>query len=162
MADASSSAESGRPDAIAVRAASTQSGCGRPVEASSRARRSTDGGRSIERETTRAPAVVVARLAELRPLVGHQVRVNGWDYAIWLLPDGSVRALDNSCAHVESPIVDGAVHEGCVICPWHGWRYVLATGQRRTSFGDLPGIGSFPVRVVDGDVVLELPPDRCR
>jgi len=162
MADASSPADSGRPAAMAVRAASTHSGCGSPEHASSRARRSTEGGRSIGDEPTRAPAVVVARSEDLRPLVGHQVRVNGWDYAIWLLPDGSLRALDNSCEHVGSPIVDGAVHDGCVICPWHGWRYVLATGQRRTAFGDFPGIGSFPVRVVDGDVVLELPPDRCR
>ena len=108
------------------------------------------------------PAVVLARVDELHPLVGFQVRVEGWDYAVWLLPDGSVQVLDNTCEHIGGPIVDGAIQDGCVICPWHGWRYVLATGQRRTAFGDLPGIGSYPARVVDGRVVAELPKERCR
>ncbi len=106
------------------------------------------------------PAVVVARVEDLQPLVGHQVRVDGWDYALWLLPDGTVRALDNSCIHIGSPIVDGAISDGCVVCPWHGWRFVLGTGQQRTAFGDFPGVGAYPARVVDGDVVLELPADR--
>jgi nitrite reductase/ring-hydroxylating ferredoxin subunit len=108
------------------------------------------------------PAAVLAHLDELRPLVGYQVRVAGWDYAVWLLPDGSVQVLDNTCEHIGGPIVDGAIDDGCVVCPWHGWRYVLATGQRRPVFGDLPGIGSYPARVVDGVVIAELPADRCR
>jgi len=37
---------------------------------------------------------------------------------------------------------------------------VLATGQHRTVFGDFPGIEAYPARVVDGDVVVELPPGR--
>ncbi|HVM66486.1 MAG TPA: Rieske 2Fe-2S domain-containing protein [Acidimicrobiales bacterium] len=107
-------------------------------------------------------SVVVARVDELRPLVGHQVRVNGWDYAVWVLPDGTVRALDNSCMHIGSPIVDGGISDGCVVCPWHGWRFLLDTGQQRTAFGDFPGIGSYPARVVDGNVVIDLPGERCR
>jgi nitrite reductase (NADH) small subunit len=94
--------------------------------------------------------------------VGHEVRVNGWDYALWLLPSGEVRALDNSCPHIGGPIVDGAIDDGCVLCPWHGWRFVLETGRHRTVFGDLPGIESYPARVVDGEVVMGLPAERCR
>jgi nitrite reductase (NADH) small subunit len=109
------------------------------------------------RETTRVPVVTVARLDDLVPLVGRQVRVNYWDYAVWLLPDGAVRVLDNACEHVGGPLVDGAVDDGCVVCPWHGWRYELATGRRRTAIGDFPGIRSYPAWVVDGDVVAELP-----
>src|SRR6202011_2718597 len=104
------------------RAASTSSGCGSPVPARSRARRSTDGGRVMVRETTGVPVVTVARLDELVPLVGRHMRVNYWDYAVWLLPDGSVRVLDNACEHVGGPLVDGAIADGCVVRPWHGWR----------------------------------------
>jgi nitrite reductase/ring-hydroxylating ferredoxin subunit len=114
------------------------------------------------RETTRVPSVIVARVEQLAPLVGHQVRIDGWDYAVWLLPDGSVQVLDNSCEHVGGPIVDGAIEDGCVICPWHGWRYELVTGRRRTAIGDFPGIGWYPARVVDGDVVADLPDPRRR
>ena len=41
-------------------------------------------------ETARVPEVVLAHVDELQPLVGHQVRINGWDYAVWLLPTGDV------------------------------------------------------------------------
>jgi len=109
------------------------------------------------RETTGVPAVIVARLGELVPLVGRQVRIAGWDYAVWLLPDGSVRVLDNSCEHLGAPIVDGAIRDGCVVCPWHGWCYELSTGRRRTAFGDFPGINAYPATVVDGNVVADLP-----
>ena len=112
------------------------------------------------RETTGVPHVTVARIRELRPLVGHQVRIDGWTYAVWLMPDGSVCVLDNACEHIGGPIVDGAITEGCVVCPWHGWRYELRTGRRLTAFGPLPGIGSYPAVVVDGEVVVELPERR--
>ena len=101
--------------------------------------------------------MTVARVEELAPLVGHQVRVDGWTYAVWLLPDGTVCVLDNTCEHIGGPIVDGAIDDGCVVCPWHGWRYELQTGQRRTAFGAIPGIGRYPAVVIDGEVVAELP-----
>ena len=106
------------------------------------------------------PAVVVARLEDLRPLVGHQVRVNHWDYAVWLMPGGEVHVLDNACEHVGAPLVDGAITEGCVICPWHGWRYVLASGDRRTAIGDFPGLRSYRAWTDNGEVWADLPDDQ--
>jgi nitrite reductase/ring-hydroxylating ferredoxin subunit len=105
------------------------------------------------------PVVAIAPLDELRPGIGHHVRVEFWDYAVWLLPDGSVRVLDNSCEHVGGPLVDGAIKDGCVICPWHGWRYDLTTGRRRTAFGDVGGVRSYRAWVEDGRVWAELPDD---
>jgi nitrite reductase/ring-hydroxylating ferredoxin subunit len=64
-----------------------------------------------------------------------------------------VRALDNVCRHIGSPIDDGPVEAGCVTCPWHGWRYDLATGDLVSFFGHQPGIRAYAVRVV-GDRVL--------
>ena len=105
------------------------------------------------------PAVVVAQLSEVRPLIGRQVRVNHWDYAVWLLPDGQVHVLDNACEHVGGPLVDGAVVDGCVVCPWHGWRYELASGCRRTAIGDFPGVRSYRAWVDGGQVWADLPDD---
>ena len=114
------------------------------------------------RETTGVPHARVARVAELVPNVGHQVRIDGWTYAVWLLPDGSVCVLDNACEHIGGPIVDGAITEGCVVCPWHGWRYELATGRRRTAIGDFPGIRSYRAWILDGDVLADLPDNPLR
>jgi len=105
--------------------------------------------------------VPVAPLDQLTPEVGAQVRVAGSDYAVWLLDDGSVWVLDNACAHRGNPLVDGALQDGCVICPWHGWVYRLDTGALRTATGDVPGVGAYPAWVADGTAWSDLPaPDR--
>ena len=106
------------------------------------------------------PEVTVALVSDLVPLVGHQVRIEGWTYAVWLLRDGSVCVLDNACKHVGSPLVDGAIEDGCVVCPWHGWRFDLRTGEHRTGFGPLRGVGTYPARIVGRKVVAELPDRR--
>jgi nitrite reductase (NADH) small subunit len=105
------------------------------------------------------PVVAIARLEQLRPGIGRQVRIDFWDYAVWLLDDGSVRVLDNSCPHVGGPLVDGAIHDGCVVCPWHGWRYDLRSGHRRTAFGDVSGVRAYRAWVEGDDVWAELPDD---
>ncbi|GAC1538718.1 MAG: hypothetical protein NVS3B12_24180 [Acidimicrobiales bacterium] len=103
------------------------------------------------------PAVVVAPLGALEPEVGYQVRVEGRDYAVWLRAGGQVAVLDNACAHVGGPLVDGAIRDGCVICPWHGWVYDLATGQRRTAFGPVAGVRAYRSWIDGGLVHADLP-----
>ena len=53
------------------------------------------------------------------------------------------------------PVGLGRREGDAVICPWHGCRYDLASGQRL----DQPGTGlpTLPVRIVDGQVEVELP-----
>lgn len=62
-------------------------------------------------------------------------------------------ALANRCLHIGSPLDEGFVEDGCVTCPWHGWRYRLATGDHLTIFGDRSGLATYRVRTV-GDRVL--------
>lgn len=66
---------------------------------------------------------------------------------------GTLRAVDNICRHVGAPLDEGAVNDGCVTCPWHGWRYDLSTGEHLTILGRRNGLRTYPVRV-DGDRVL--------
>jgi nitrite reductase (NADH) small subunit len=106
--------------------------------------------------------VPVARLEDLRPEVGREVRVRYWEYAVWLLRDGSVRVMDANCQHTGAPLADGQIKHGCVICPWHGWAYDLTDGRRRTAFGDMPGIRTYPAWVEDGLVWVELPDDPLK
>jgi len=103
------------------------------------------------------PPVVVAQLQHLRPGVGVRVRVRFRDYAVWLLPDGSARVLDNYCSHIGGPLSDGPLEDGCVICPWHGWAFDLSSGRRRMVFGDFPGVRAYRAWVQDGQVWAELP-----
>lgn len=39
-----------------------------------------------------------------------------------------VYAIDNRCPHMGFPLSKGEVHEEIVVCPWHHWKFDLATG----------------------------------
>lgn len=87
---------------------------------------------------------------------GWPVRVGDLSLAVFVAP-GQVVALDNACRHNGSPLDDGFVADGCVTCPWHGWRYELATGDHLTGWGRHPGLRTYPTRVTDGDVWVKVP-----
>jgi nitrite reductase/ring-hydroxylating ferredoxin subunit/Fe-S cluster biogenesis protein NfuA len=40
-----------------------------------------------------------------------------------------VAAYENACAHLSLPIDDGDVEDGIITCPYHGFQYLLATGE---------------------------------
>jgi nitrite reductase/ring-hydroxylating ferredoxin subunit len=62
--------------------------------------------------------------------------------------DGA-RVLDGVCPHRGAPLEDGFVHDGCVVCPWHGWAFDLESGAVR--LGD-QSIGARAGDVRDGKV----------
>ncbi|WP_407186867.1 NifU family protein [Bradyrhizobium centrosematis] len=51
-----------------------------------------------------------------------------------LYRDGaSITCFENACAHLGFPIHDGEVESGIIICPHHGFRYDLASGECLTA-----------------------------
>lgn len=99
--------------------------------------------------------VRVCRRQDIPPGRGWPVRVGGLRLAVFDT-DSGVRAVENRCRHVGNPIDDGATSDNVVICPWHGWRYDLDTGEHLTVFGRRPGLRVFPVRVEGDDVLVEV------
>ncbi len=72
--------------------------------------------------------------SELRDKVPHRVGV--WDEAarqevgIVLVKQGErVHAMGARCSHAGGPLDQGWVLDGTLVCPWHGSRYDLTTGQ---------------------------------
>lgn len=51
------------------------------------------------------------------------VRLLGTDYVLWRDGSGVIAAVPDRCAHRESPLSPGAVRDGCIECPYHGWRF---------------------------------------
>lgn len=45
--------------------------------------------------------------------------------------DGAVVALADRCTHRGGPLSDGERRGDCVVCPWHGSEFALATGRVR-------------------------------
>jgi nitrite reductase (NADH) small subunit len=69
---------------------------------------------------------------------------------------GTLYAVENRCLHIGNPLDDGWVAEGCVTCPWHGWRYDLRTGEHLTVFGRRRGLRTYPVRAEGDEVFIEV------
>jgi phenylpropionate dioxygenase-like ring-hydroxylating dioxygenase large terminal subunit len=51
------------------------------------------------------------------------VRLLGRDYVVWRAPDGALVAAPDRCPHREAPLSAGTVDDGCLVCPYHGWRF---------------------------------------
>ena len=67
---------------------------------------------------------------------------------------GKLYAMDDTCPHAGGPLSEGAVEEGLVTCPWHGWQF-------RSDDGSNPRIPAskvrvYPVKTEDGRVFVDL------
>jgi nitrite reductase/ring-hydroxylating ferredoxin subunit len=79
---------------------------------------------------------------------------DGHSYAVFVL-DGRYVVTDAVCPHNGGPLVEGEVRNGTLICPWHWFKFDLATGQCANS--RRIQLGCYPVREVDGELVAEIP-----
>ena len=72
--------------------------------------------------------------------------------------DGELFALEDRCSHDDGPLCEGDWDEDLcrVVCPRHGSMFELSTG-RPTSLPATEPVETYPVRVVDGSIVVELP-----
>lgn len=66
---------------------------------------------------------------------------------------GQFFAVGDECLHMGAPLSQGDVRGTTVSCPWHGWCYDLATGERLGRQGS--ALPTYPVTVRDGWIVLE-------
>ncbi len=102
--------------------------------------------------------VPVLPLAELEHKVPRRVAV--WDevarkeIGIVLVRDGErVHAMGARCSHAGGPLDQGWVTNGTLVCPWHGSRYDLETGQPVTGPSTCPQ-PRYQVRLREGIVEL--------
>mgnify|MGYP002638820378 CR=1 FL=1 len=100
----------------------------------------------VEEGYAKVCAVSLLRDGEGRPLRAGKERV-----AVFL-SGARVYALSNACRHQGGPIGEGKILDGCITCPWHGWQYEPENGKSPPPFEEV--IGTYPVRVVDGDVYV--------
>src|SRR4051795_8964542 len=72
--------------------------------------------------------------------------------------EGRFAALDNRCPHQGGPLGEGAIENGWLRCPWHGWDYCPVTGREPGGHED-SGVRTFPVEVRDDGVWVAVPPE---
>ena len=98
--------------------------------------------------------VDVCARAELAAGTALACRVRGRDVALFDV-EGAVHAIENACLHGGSALAGGKVCGHFVSCPAHGLRFDVTTGALAGSQGKA-GVPSFPVKVVDGRVLVGL------
>ena len=71
---------------------------------------------------------------------------------------GELYAIEDRCSHDDGPLCEGDWDEDTcrVVCPRHGSMFELSTGRPMTLPATEP-VETYPVRVADGMVVVELP-----
>jgi 3-phenylpropionate/trans-cinnamate dioxygenase ferredoxin subunit len=94
--------------------------------------------------------VDVCALGELHPGEWKVVDVDGVDVAVYNV-DGDHYAIEDVCTHDGECLAGGEVDGDQVICPRHGARFSLKSGQALTPPAYEP-VATFPVRV-EGDRV---------
>jgi nitrite reductase/ring-hydroxylating ferredoxin subunit/DMSO/TMAO reductase YedYZ heme-binding membrane subunit len=70
--------------------------------------------------------------------------------------DDKVSAVSNACQHQNGPLGEGRVIDGLITCPWHGYQYLPSCGRSPEPFTER--IPTFPVRIVDGRVLVRAEP----
>ncbi|MCE2392090.1 MAG: Rieske 2Fe-2S domain-containing protein [Proteobacteria bacterium] len=74
--------------------------------------------------------------------------------------EGTYSALDNACPHQGGPLGEGAIENGWLRCPWHGWDFHPCTGLPPGGFED--GVPTYPVEVRDDGIYVGLEETAAR
>jgi len=86
---------------------------------------------------------------------GRSVRIGDDEIAIFNLGDERYVAVDNACPHRGGPLCDGIVSGDAVVCPLHGWKISLETGNVMKP-DVCVRVETYPVSVRDGVVCVQI------
>jgi len=87
---------------------------------------------------------------------GRLAVLGGRQIAIFNLGDRFL-AIENRCPHRGGPLVEGIVSGTTVVCPLHAWKIGLETGSVANPESPVACVITYPARVMDGVVQLQLP-----
>lgn len=96
--------------------------------------------------------VEAAALDQIAPGTSLVVQVSGKSVALFNI-DGTIYALNDSCAHAGASLGAGKIEGKMVTCRAHGLKYDITNGY----VGGDPGFGvtTYPVQIVDGKILVE-------
>jgi 3-phenylpropionate/trans-cinnamate dioxygenase ferredoxin component len=69
----------------------------------------------------------VASLSELQDGSIRTLELDGKKLAVARI-GGAFHVIENTCCHRGGPLGEGTLADNIVTCPWHGWRFDVATG----------------------------------
>lgn len=107
------------------------------------------------------PASLTVRQIRLGPAdaippgEGREFAVDGTLIAVFHTRSGALYATQALCPHRNGPLIDGLIGGDTLICPFHAWKFNLATGD--ALLGSC-GLVTYPVCRDDAnEIILTLP-----
>ena len=97
--------------------------------------------------------VRVCKTTDVKAGCGRSIEINGKPLARFNV-DGGFYAINDVCGHRGGPLGEGELDGKTVICPWHGWRYNVTTGENEL-VPDLP-TEKYDVTVDGEDILVDL------
>lgn len=106
--------------------------------------------------TTVTPSMInLGPLERIPPGEGREYEVGGDLIAVFRTRDRQVYAVQAKCPHRDGPLADGIIGAGKVICPFHSFKFDLASGAALS--GDCPALRTYQVSVNEaGEILLSL------
>jgi 3-phenylpropionate/trans-cinnamate dioxygenase ferredoxin subunit len=100
---------------------------------------------------TMATFVEAAQFDQIAPGASRVVQVSGKSIALFNV-DGTIYALNDSCAHAGASLGAGKIEGKTVTCRAHGLKYDLTNGY----VGGVPGFGVtvYEVKIADGKILV--------
>lgn len=102
----------------------------------------------------------VCKVDEIPLMGGRTVKSGDVEIALFRLSNDRVVAVENRCPHKEGPLVEGIVSGTVIICPLHGWKLDLVTGEAVAPEEGCTKV--FEVMVEDDSVFLSLDGDKIK
>jgi nitrite reductase (NADH) small subunit len=97
--------------------------------------------------------VRVCKTADVKAGCGRSIEINGKPLALFNV-DGGFYAINDVCGHRGGPLGEGELDGKTVICPWHGWRYNVTTGENEL-VPELP-TQKYEVKINGEDILVDL------
>jgi nitrite reductase (NADH) small subunit len=89
---------------------------------------------------------------------GRSVKIDKEEIAVFNLGN-RFAAIENRCPHSGGPLCDGIVSGATVVCPLHGWKVCLDSGDILKP--QVPvRVEVYPVRIADGVIEVDVPERR--
>lgn len=89
--------------------------------------------------------------SDIPPGEGRVYQIEGEKIAVFRTRTSEVYAVQAECPHRKGPLADGLLGGTTLICPLHGWKFDITTGQ--AIYGDC-GLKTFPVSVDEAQNIV--------
>ena len=100
--------------------------------------------------------VRIAKVEDFLTVSRRTYKLLGRPVGVFKRPDGSFHAMEMACRHQGADLSGGSVRDGVITCPWHGWRYDLATGS--CVWGSSASLRAHRCEIRGGDIYVSLRP----